>query len=144
MNRRTFLSRTAKTASLTSLTSWSADKILGANNRLRIALIGCGGRGTYVATLMAQVPGTEFVAACDVYDENASKAREWMSTGAQSYKDFRKVLERKDVDAVLVGTPDHWHAIPTVLACQAGKDVYVEKPLAHSIREGQAIVKAAR
>src|SRR5262245_27909471 len=144
MNRRTFLSRNAKTATLMSITSWSADKILGANDRLRIALIGCGGRGTYVATLMAQVPATEFVVACDVYDENARKAQEWMSTGAQCYKDFRKVLERKDVDAVLVGTPDHWHAIPTVLACEADKDVYVEKPLAHNIKEGRAMVNAAR
>jgi len=64
--------------------------------------------------------------------------------GARAFKDFRKLLEQKDVDAVLIATPDHWHAIPTVLACQAGKDVYVEKPLAHNIREGRAMVDAAR
>ena len=144
MNRRTFLSHAAKSASLVSATALSAGKVLGANNRVRIALIGCGGRGTHVAKLMAQVPGAEFVGACDVYDENAKKALEWMGTGAQAAKDFRKVLERKDVDAVLVGAPDHWHAIPTVLACEAGKDVYVEKPLAHNIKEGRAMVTAAR
>jgi hypothetical protein len=144
MNRRAFLSQTAKSTALISATALSASKVLGANDRVRIALIGCGGRGTHVAKLMAQVPGAEFVGACDVYDDNTKKALEWMGTGAQAHKDFRKVLERKDVDAVLVGAPDHWHAIPTVLACEAGKDVYVEKPLAHDIKEGRAMVTAAR
>jgi len=144
MNRRAFLSHAVKSTALVSATALSTGKVLGANDRVRIALIGCGGRGTHVAKLMAQVPGTEFVGACDVYDENAKKALEWMGTGAQSHKDFRQVLERKDVDAVLVGAPDHWHAIPTVLACAAGKDVYVEKPLAHNIKEGRAMVSAAR
>ena len=72
------------------------------------------------------------------------EAKAWAGDGCESYRDFRRVLDRKDVDAVLVATPDHWHAIPTVLACQAGKDVYVEKPLAHNIREGRAMVEAAR
>jgi predicted dehydrogenase len=142
MNRRAFLSHAAKSAALVSATALSAGKVLGANDRVRIALIGCGGRGTHVAKLMAQVPGAEFVGACDVFDENAKKALEWMGAGAQAHKDFRKVLERKDVDAVLVGAPDHWHAIPTVLACEAGKDVYVEKPLTHDLSEGRAVVEA--
>jgi predicted dehydrogenase len=79
-----------------------------------------------------------------VYRKNAEAAREWAGPQATAHTDFRELLERKDVDAVLVATPDHWHAIVTILACQAGKDVYVEKPLAHNIREGRAMVEAAR
>lgn len=144
MNRREFLKQAASAASVLSSTALSAARILGANDRVRLGLIGCGGRGLHVAKLMARVPGTQFVAACDVYDPNTEKARQWMGSDAQNFKDFRKMLERKDVDAVLIGTPDHWHAIPTVLACAAGKDVYVEKPLGHNIKEGQAMVNAAR
>jgi predicted dehydrogenase len=109
-----------------------------------VGLIGCGGRGRNVAKLMREVPGVEFAAVCDVYEPNAASAKEWAGQRARVFKDFRKLLEDKDVDAVLVATPDHWHAIPTVLACQAGKDVYVEKPLAHNIKEGRAMVEAAR
>lgn len=82
MNRRIFLNRAAKSITLASATGLSARRVLGANDRVRVALIGCGGRGTYVAKLMAQVPGVEFVGACDVYDENATKALGWMGSGA--------------------------------------------------------------
>lgn len=122
----------------------AARRVLGANERVVVGLIGCGGRGRYVARLMREVSGVEFAAVCDVYAPNAEAARQWAGGNARAYKDFRHLLERKDIDAVIVATPDHWHAIPTVLACQAGKDVYVEKPLAHNIREGRAMVEAAR
>jgi predicted dehydrogenase len=122
----------------------SYGRILGANDRVHVGLIGCGGRGRYVARLMRDAPGVAFGAVCDVYAPNANKAREWAGPGARALGDFRRVLDLKEIDAVLVATPDHWHAIPTLLACQAGKDVYVEKPLAHSIREGRAMVEAAR
>ncbi|HEV8607173.1 MAG TPA: Gfo/Idh/MocA family oxidoreductase, partial [Tepidisphaeraceae bacterium] len=88
--------------------------------------------------------GVEFGAVCDVYDANAGVAREWAGAGCKAVGDFRKVLEMKEVDAVLIATPDHWHSIPAVLACAAGKDVYVEKPLAHTIVEGRKILDAAR
>jgi predicted dehydrogenase len=127
-----------------SATALSAGKVFGANERVRVALVGCGGRGTTVAQLMARVPGAEFVAACDVYEPNATAARAWAGAGCTTHKDFREALDRKDVDAVLVGTPDHWHATVVVLACRAGKDVYVEKPLAHNVREGRAVVEAAK
>ncbi|MGH9628299.1 MAG: Gfo/Idh/MocA family protein, partial [Bryobacteraceae bacterium] len=91
---------------------------------------------------MRDAPGVAFTATCDVHQSSAEAAREWAGGEAKAFTDFRKLLEQKDVDAVLVGTPDHWHAIPTVLACEAGKDVYVEKPLAHNIAEGRAMVKA--
>src|SRR5205823_6590096 len=85
-----------------------------------------------------------FVAVCDVYGPHAAAAKDWAGSGCRSYRDFRDLLRQKNIDAVVIATPDHWHAIPTVLACQAGKDVYVEKPLAHNIREGRAMVEAAR
>ncbi|HEY1380766.1 MAG TPA: Gfo/Idh/MocA family oxidoreductase, partial [Gemmataceae bacterium] len=140
MQRRQFLGG----AAAASLTALSAGRVLGAGDTVRVGLIGCGGRGMAVARLMRQVPGVAFVAACDVYEPNAAAAREWVGSNCQSYRDFRHVLDRKDVDAVLVATPDHWHAIPTVLACRAGKDVYVEKPLGLTVREGRAMVEAAR
>jgi predicted dehydrogenase len=117
---------------------------MAASDRVVVGLIGCGGRGRYVARLMREAPGVEFAAAADVYLPKAEEAREWMGPRAHAHQDFRRLLERKDIDAVLVATPDHWHAIPTMLACQAGKDVYVEKPLAHNIREGREMVRAAR
>src|SRR5437868_10382607 len=122
----------------------SFGRILGANERVNVGWIGCGGRGMAVARLMRAVPQVAFVAVCDVYEPHAAAAKEWAGSDCRSYRDFRELLERKDIDAVLVATPDHWHAIPTVLACQAGKDVYVEKPLAHNVREGRAMVTAAR
>jgi len=93
---------------------------------------------------MKEAPGAEFVAVADVYEPFTERAREWAGGGAERYKDFRRLLERKDVDAVLVATPDHWHIPAAVLACQAGKDVYVEKPVTHNVREGRKIIEAAR
>src|SRR5207244_8960446 len=85
---------------------------------------------------------------CDVDDAHLAKGvalcERLRNKKPDTVKDFRRVLDRKDVDAVLVATPDHWHALPTVLACQAGKDVYVEKPLAKTIGEGRAMLEASR
>jgi predicted dehydrogenase len=112
---------------------------------VNIALVGCGGRGRYVARLMREYsPNVAYAAVADVYRKNGEMAREWAGADATFHQDFRAVLERKDVDAVHVATPDHWHAIATVLACQAGKDVYVEKPTSLTIREGRVMVEAAR
>ena len=135
MQRREFLGAAGLAA---------AQRVIGANDRVTVGLIGCGGRGRYVAGLMREAPGVDFAATADVYLPNAERAKEWAGTAARSYQDFRRLLEQKDIDAVLVATPDHWHAAIAVLACQAGKDVYVEKPLAHNVREGRAIVNAAR
>jgi predicted dehydrogenase len=141
MKRRDFIKTSTAVVTTTAV---SYDKILGANDRVHIGLIGCGGRGMQVARLMREVPNVEYNAVCDVYLPNANAAQKWAGSTAKSYQDFRKLLEQKDVDAVHIGTPDHWHAIPSVMACEAGKDVYVEKPLAHNIKEGRAIVNAAR
>lgn len=135
MERRDFLAGAAALAT---------HSVKAASDRVNVGLIGCGGRGRYVAQQMRAAAGVSFGAVCDVYQPNASKAREWAGAGAREYGDFRRLLEQRDLDAVLIATPDHWHAAIAVLACQAGKDVYVEKPLAHNVREGQAIVTAAR
>jgi predicted dehydrogenase len=145
MKRREFIKQVAQaTAAVSTMSAFSAERVIGANDRVNVALIGCGGRGRLVSRLMREAPNVDFVAVCDVYDPSAASAKEWAGPNAKSFRDFRKALEMKEVDAVLVATPDHWHAIPTVLACQAGKDVYVEKPLGLTIREGRAIVEAAR
>jgi len=135
MQRREFLGAAGLAA---------AQRVIAANDRVTAGLIGCGGRGRYVAGLMREAPGVDFAATADVYLPNAERSREWAGPAARAYQDFRRLLDRKDLDAVLVATPDHWHASIAVLACQAGKDVYVEKPLAHNVREGRAIVNAAR
>lgn len=122
----------------------SAGRVLGANERINVGWIGCGGRGHYDASFMRKLPDVEIVAACDVYEPHARAAASWIGSRCRSYSDFRKLLERKDIDAVLIATPDHWHASIMVLACEAGKDVYTEKPLAHTIEEGQKMVAAAR
>ena len=141
MKRRDFIKQAAAVPLGSAL---AARKALGANDRVNMGLIGCGGRGQYVAGLMSQISNVEFVAVADVYEARATAAKGWGAPGCRAFQDFRRLLDDKGVDAVLIATPDHWHAIATVLACQAGKDVYVEKPLAYSIKEGRAMVDAAR
>ena len=126
----------------------SQDRVAGANGRIRVALIGCGGQGTSDLRNALRL-GAQCVALCDVDDEQVGKAAEridkdFNQVPDRAGRDFRRVLDRNDVDAVIVGTPDHWHALPTIMACQAGKDVYVEKPLALTIGEGRVMVNAAR
>ena len=133
MMRRTFL---------TTAAAGSAMRVLGSNDRIGIGLIGCGAEGTQVAELAAKAAGSTVLAVCDVYETPLLKAKARLEA-ERSYKDFRRLLEDKDIDVVVVATPDHWHAAPSVLACEAGKDVYVEKPLAHDVREGRKIVDAA-
>ena len=138
--RRSFL----QAAGSASLAAASAARVAGANMRLRIALIGCGGRGRSVATKMAAVNGVEYTCFCDVYDRQAEAAREVLGAGrGKLAKDFRQVIEDKGIDAVHVATPDHWHALPAVRAIEAGKHVYVEKPLGHNVLEGKAMAEAA-
>ncbi len=110
----------------------------GANDRIRIGVIGTGGMGQHHVA-----PDT--VAICDVDDGHLANARRRITQGEPFItKDFRRLLERKDIDAVIIATPDHWHALMTVMACQAGKHVMSEKPTAKTIAEGRAMVRAAR
>ena len=126
----------------------SQDRVAGANRRIRVGLIGCGGQGAGDLRAALRL-GAQCVALCDVDDEQARKRAEriksdFNQTPELTTRDFRRVLDRQDVDAVIIGTPDHWHALPTIMACQAGKDVYVEKPLSLTIGEGRVMVNAAR
>src|SRR5581483_367102 len=110
---------------------------------------GSGGQGTGDLRRALQLPGVQCVAVCDVDDEMSAEALKKLNRDREVKpelitRDFRRVLDRKDIDAVIIGTPDHWHALVTIMACQAGKDVYVEKPLSLTISEGREMVKAAR
>ncbi|GAB4365899.1 MAG: Gfo/Idh/MocA family oxidoreductase [Bryobacter sp.] len=123
------------------LAAASAMQIKGANDRARLALVGCGGRGRYVAGFAKENPAAQFVATADVYLPNAEQAAQQLGA-TLVVQDFRRLLDRKDIDGIIVGTPDHWHASIAILAAESGKDVYVEKPLAYSITEGRKIVDA--
>jgi len=117
-------------------------------DKIHVALIGSGGMGRGDLGDFLRLDEVECLAIADVDDRQvehgARLVEEKRGSRPDGYRDFRKILDRKDIDAVIVGTPDHWHALPTIFACEAGKDVYVEKPLATSIEEGRAMVTAAR
>jgi predicted dehydrogenase len=115
---------------------------LPASDRVIAALIGCGGRGMGLLGIHND-PGCTLAAVCDV-DLDRMAAAKTRIGGGDAYQDFRRILDRPDIDAVLIATPDHWHAAITVMACQAGKDVYCEKPLCRGIEEGRKMVEAAR
>ena len=121
-------------------------RIIAPSDKLRIAHIGLGGMGNAHMNWFANLPEVDIVALCDVDQEHLDKTYASLQklhpdTKAERYKDFRRVLERKDIDAVSVATPDHWHAQIATLAFQAGKDVYGEKPLSYDIKEGQMMLK---
>ncbi|HXG65257.1 MAG TPA: Gfo/Idh/MocA family oxidoreductase, partial [Blastocatellia bacterium] len=136
-------------ASVMAQNASSQANVAGANDRIRVGLIGCGGMGRGNLRAMLRAGKVECAALCDVDDEQSGKAAALVEEqGGQRprliVRDFRRLLDDKEIDAVIVGTPDHWHALPTIMACQAGKDVYVEKPLSLTIHEGRVMVEAAR
>lgn len=122
----------------------SARKRLGPNDQIVMGAIGVGGQGTHIMKLAMKEPNVRFVAVCDIDDERRDKAAKVVGDHCDKYHDFRELLERKDIDAVTIGTVDHWHALTSIAAMKSGRDVYCEKPLALTIPEGQAMVKAAR
>jgi len=143
MTRRTF--HAAGAAATLGLTAFQAGRVLGANERIRLGFIGVGGRGSQLLAGFAQHADMEIAALCDVSKSTLDKANEKFAEGkAAGYSDFRKLIERPDIDAVVIATPDHWHAIQTITACHAGKDVYCEKPLSKTIHEGRRMVEVAR
>ncbi|MBP3564712.1 MAG: Gfo/Idh/MocA family oxidoreductase [Alistipes sp.] len=122
--------------------------VMGANDRINIGLIGCRSMGWTDLLNAINVPGVECVALCDIdkniLDSRAAELTKNKGKKPEIYGDYRKLLERKDIDAVLIGTPDHWHCLQLVDACAAGKDVYVQKPIANSIAECDMMAKAAK
>jgi len=135
INRRSFVKGAATVGA--GLLVLPTDKILGANDTVNLGVIGTGNRGGQLCGWFEKVGGVKIMATSD-----ADKGR--MRKGEVKHQDFRKMLEMKELDAVVIATPNHWHAPAAILACQAGKHAYVEKPVSHSIWEGRQMVKAAR
>jgi predicted dehydrogenase len=140
ISRRAFVSASA--ASIVA-TAASANRVIGANNRLRVGIIGCGGlaQGAHIPSLMKmkEADNVEIVAVCDVYQKRLDQAA--ATTGAAPVKDYRAMLDNKDVDYVTIVTPEHWHARMTLDAADAGKHIYCEKPMTWSIEQAKQVVK---
>jgi predicted dehydrogenase len=144
LDRRDFL----KTASLLA-TGPGAGAARNPSDRLRVGFIGCGGRGRGLLRLLSRFPDVDLPVLSDVIEPRLNEAREMLGQGARPQKpelavDYRRILDRKDIDAVFIATTQHQHGLPFIHSCQAGKHVYVEKPLSHTVAEGRAMVAAAR
>ena len=113
-----------------------------ANETINVGCIGTGGRCRQLMQALSEVPGVRITAVCDVWDGHLEAGKKLADAKAVAVKNHHELLARKDVDAVVIGTPDHWHVPITIDACRAGKDVYVEKPLTHDLAEGAAVIKA--
>ncbi len=148
LTRRTFLgtSMSAVGASVIASGALAAEDTTreSPNQRLNVGIIGCGGRGRYLQYIAQITPGMHVKAVCDVHQGHLAEALKQVDGKADSHGDLRKLLDDKDIDAVVVATTTHWHTPAAVLACQAGKDVYIEKPVGVTVAECQAAVKAAR
>ena len=125
-------------------TALAQSNIARANDRIRFGIIGAGERGAYHARRLARDEKTDVVSICDVYRKRADAAREGSNPRAEVVQDYRRVLDRKDIDAVVVSLPDHWHTPVLIDAVTAGKDVYLEKPMTFRIEEGRQIVEAVK
>lgn len=144
-HRREFLKLSAVAFAGASLSSATTSAGIGANDKLVVGVIGCGGRGRHDGGLFKSTPNVEVAWVCDVDEGRRNKATQDLGIAAdRSVGDLRRILDDKSVDAVIVTTPDHWHSPAAILACDAGKHVYVEKPISHNIREGRLLVEAAQ
>ncbi len=145
MDRRSFLTRSLAAGSALGLAPFA--RALGANDDIRVAVVGFRAQGGVHLKALRELPGVRVVAVCDV-DQTVLDREMARSAGKGEkitpYTDIRRLLEDKNIDAITIATPDHWHALMTIWACQAGKDVYVEKPISHSLWEGRKMVEAAR
>ena len=139
LSRRNFLKTSATGVTVTTALSYS--NVMGANDRIRLGAIGTGGRCRSLMSTAKPNPDVEFTAVCDVYEPRIVDALV-IAPQAKQYRDYRALLDDKNTDAVIIGSPDHWHARMTTDAVAAGKDVYCEKPVTHSLEEGAALIKA--
>ena len=160
ISRRQFLVRTGQTTAgvlaATALASCTASqttpvaqsRVIGANERINLAVIGIRGRGGGLANSFAKIPNVHIKTLCDIderlYAGSAKKIKEIQGSEPSTEYNLRRVYDDKDIDAVVIATPNHWHALATIWACQAGKHVYVEKPCSHNIWEGRKMIEAAR
>jgi predicted dehydrogenase len=142
-SRREFLETVASAgAAVTALAQVETARGFAANDSLSVACLGTGGRCQALMKSLVHVPGVKIAAVCDIFDPHLHAAAKLADSRATAEKDYRALLDRKDIDAVLIASPDHWHVPMAVDACNAGKDVYVEKPLTHDLTEGAAIIDA--
>ena len=137
LSRRSFLKSSAAAAFAVP-----AANVLGANETLNVGCIGTGGRCRVLMKALKQIPNVRITAVCDIYDAHLKAGQALADPKALATKRYKEVLDSKDVHAVIIGAPDHWHVPMTVDACAAGKDVYVEKPLTHNLAEGKAVIDA--
>jgi predicted dehydrogenase len=140
LSRRSFLTNSAAAGAFAALAPGA--KVLGANERLNIGCIGTGGRARGLMANFKDVPNVRIAAVCDIWDKHLADGKKMADDKAFATKVYKEILDSKDIDAVLIGTPDHLHVPITIAACAAGKDVYVEKPLTHDLSEGQAVIDA--
>lgn len=138
-DRRAFLASSALAAAGALVES---SRGYAANDTLQVGLIGCGGRCRHLVKSFPAIPNVKITAVCDVFDDNLEAAKKLADPKAFATRQHEELLARKDVDAVLIAAPDHWHVPLTIDACKAGKDVYVEKPLTHDLAEGKAVISA--
>jgi predicted dehydrogenase len=142
LSRRSFLKAAGGAAAGVAALGVPAVNVLGANEQLAVGCIGTGGRCRALMKSLAEIPNVRMVAVCDIYDGALEEGRKLADPRAFATKKYKELLDRKDIDAVVIGAPDHWHVPMTVDACAAGKDVYVEKPLTHKISEGGPVIEA--
>jgi predicted dehydrogenase len=166
--RRTFIAKTGMisagiTLGVNPIGAASYNRIRGANEKIRVGFIGVGNRGTQLMKIFMDQPDVEIAALCDVYEPYITRDRskvdsryikdrpgqipemgEIFNNKVEKYSDYRKLLDNNTIDAVCIATPDHWHALMTIDAIKAGKDVYIEKPLTKTIHEGRAMVNAGK
>src|SRR5690348_2613078 len=152
LNRRNFL-RTAGAASAGAMLAGKTHALaapqqaaapVSANDHIQIALIGAGGQGQYDTKVAVQVPGVKLVAVADCYNGRLEHSKELWGKDVFTTRDYNEILARKDIDAVIIGTPDHWHKQVSVDAMKAGKDVYCEKPMIHLYSDGPEMIETAR
>ena len=139
ITRRDFAKTATAAGVATVATTLSASRVMGASERVRLGFIGLGNRGDQVLDGFLPHKDAEVVAVCDLYQPYLDFAANKIGGKPKQYHDYRKLLDQKDIDAVVIATPDHWHALQTIHACQAGKDVYVEKPLSLCVAEGRTM-----
>ena len=144
VNRRTFVQQAAALTGLAVASSGACATVLGSNDRVRLGIIGVGNRGDQLLDAFLPHKDAQIVAICDVYEPYKQAARKKVGGEPRLYHDYRQLLDQQDIDAVIIATPDHWHALTCVDACRAGKDVYVEKPLSLTINEGRQMVEVAQ
>lgn len=144
MNRREFMKQSALGGATAAFAGTSFARPVPPNDRITVGVLGSGARAQQLMMATLMIPNVEIVALCDAYKGRAQRAVDRTKGRAKIYNDYREILANQDVDTVIIGTPDHWHKIMAVEAMNAGKDIYIEKPMTYTVAEGQEIIEAAK